>query len=124
MNKTVTAYFDDQQTAQLAVSQAKNRCNQLIQAQYYSFERTTMALSLIHIFPIAARVSLMIRRAPQTPYYNEEFRDKMLRIQDCTHCEHCKNHCPYGLDTPELLKKNLQAFLQMYDEHLQTQAHE
>lgn len=74
--------------------------------------------------PIAARVSLMIRRAPQTPYYNEEFRDKMLRIQDCTHCEHCKNHCPYGLDTPELLKKNLQAFLQMYDEHLQTQAHE
>ena len=44
MNKTVTAYFDDQQTAQLAVSQAKNRCNQLIQAQYYSFERTTMAV--------------------------------------------------------------------------------
>lgn len=54
----------------------------------------------------AARMSLMIRRAPVSVYLNEEWQTKMKKIDDCIHCNHCKNHCPYGLDTPELLKKN------------------
>ena len=56
--------------------------------------------------PNSARMSLMIRRAPTSIYLNEEWQEKMKRIDDCINCNHCKNHCPYGLDTPELLKRN------------------
>lgn len=56
--------------------------------------------------PTSARMSLMIRRAPTSVYLSKEWQEKMKRIDDCIHCNHCKNHCPYGLDTPELLKKN------------------
>jgi predicted aldo/keto reductase-like oxidoreductase len=56
--------------------------------------------------PTAARMSLMIRRAPTSVYLNENWRAEMKKIEDCISCNHCKEHCPYGLDTPELLKEN------------------
>lgn len=56
--------------------------------------------------PTSARMSLMIRRAPTSVYLSEEWKEKMKRIDDCINCNHCKNHCPYGLDTPKLLKTN------------------
>ncbi len=56
--------------------------------------------------PTSARMSLMIRRAPTSVYLNKEWQEKMKRIDDCINCNHCKNHCPYGLDTPELLIRN------------------
>ncbi|NLY18721.1 MAG: aldo/keto reductase [Clostridiaceae bacterium] len=56
--------------------------------------------------PTSARMSLMIRRAPLSVYMNEEWREKMKKIDDCIHCNHCKEHCPYGLDTPKLLAEN------------------
>lgn len=56
--------------------------------------------------PNAARMSLMIRRAPASVYLNEEWQEKMRKIENCIGCNHCKEHCPYGLDTPRLLKDN------------------
>ncbi|MBB2184424.1 aldo/keto reductase [Lachnospiraceae bacterium MD1] len=56
--------------------------------------------------PTSARMSLMIRRAPVSIYLNEDWKKKMKKIDDCILCNHCKNHCPYGLDTPKLLKEN------------------
>lgn len=56
--------------------------------------------------PTSARMSLMVRRAPLSVYVNDEWTEKMKRIEDCIECNHCKNHCPYGLDTPRLLKEN------------------
>lgn len=56
--------------------------------------------------PTSARMSLMIRRAPTSLFLNEEWKEKMKRVDDCIHCNHCKNNCPYGIDTPELLHKN------------------
>ncbi|PYG85621.1 putative aldo/keto reductase-like oxidoreductase [Ruminiclostridium sufflavum DSM 19573] len=56
--------------------------------------------------PTSARMSLMIKRAPASIYLNKEWQGKMKRIDDCINCGHCKSHCPYGLDTPELLRKN------------------
>ena len=56
--------------------------------------------------PTSARMSLMIRRAPVSVYLNSEWQEKMRRIEDCIHCDHCKSHCPYGLDTPQLLQEN------------------
>lgn len=56
--------------------------------------------------PTSARMSLMIRRAPVSVYLSAEWKEKMKKIEDCIHCDHCKNHCPYGLDTPKLLADN------------------
>lgn len=56
--------------------------------------------------PTSARMSLMLRRAPTSVYLSEQWKTKMKRIEDCIHCDHCKNHCPYGLDTPALLQEN------------------
>lgn len=56
--------------------------------------------------PTSARMSLMIRRAPTSVYLNDEWKAKMKKIDDCIHCNHCKEHCPYGLDTPKLLEEN------------------
>lgn len=56
--------------------------------------------------PTCARMSLMIRRAPVSVYLSDTWKEKMKQIENCTHCNHCKKHCPYGLDTPKLLAEN------------------
>ena len=38
----------------------------------------------------------------------------MRRINDCTDCGHCRTHCPYGLDTPALLKRMLAEYEEFY----------
>lgn len=58
----------------------------------------------------SARMSLMIRRAPSAAQLTEEWQKKMLLIEKCLQCGQCKAKCPYGLDTPTLLQKNLQDY--------------
>jgi len=58
----------------------------------------------------AARMSLMIRRAPVDAQLSEASRAMMKKIEDCTNCGRCKSKCPYGLDTPELLRKNYEDY--------------
>lgn len=57
-----------------------------------------------------ARMSLMIRRAPSDAQLTEEMQQKMLRIEQCLHCGRCRAKCPYHLDTPALLEKNLKDY--------------
>ncbi len=57
-----------------------------------------------------ARMALMLRRAPAARYLSEEWQDKMKKIEGCIGCGKCKSKCPYGLDTPELLKRNYQDY--------------
>ena len=54
-----------------------------------------------------ARMIQLIRRSPSKNWLTEESQKMMLDIEKCTGCGKCKSKCPYGLDTPELLKKNL-----------------
>lgn len=54
-----------------------------------------------------ARMSLMIRRAPVDIYMDKAHQEDMEKIEDCIECRRCASKCPYGLDTPALLKKNL-----------------
>lgn len=54
-----------------------------------------------------ARMSLMLRRAPSDAQLTLEMQEKMKKIENCLHCNKCKSKCPYGLDTPALLQKNL-----------------
>jgi predicted aldo/keto reductase-like oxidoreductase len=58
----------------------------------------------------SARMSLMIRRAPQEGFLSEEWQEKMKKIENCLHCNKCMSKCPYGLNTPELLKKNYEDY--------------
>lgn len=57
-----------------------------------------------------ARMSLLIRRAPSAAQLTPEMQAKMKKIENCLHCGHCKSKCPYGLDTPTLLAKNLKDY--------------
>ena len=43
-----------------------------------------------------------------------EWNEKMKRIDNCLHCNLCKSRCPYGLDTPNLLKRNYEDFKTFY----------
>lgn len=60
-----------------------------------------------------ARMSLMIRRAPQAAQLTEEMQAKMKLIEKCLHCGKCKSKCPYGLDTPTLLEKNYKDYCEI-----------
>ena len=66
--------------------------------------------------PNAARMSLMIRRAPVSIYMSEEWQDKMQKIESCIHCGQCAARCPYGLDTPTLLQRNWEDYQQQLGE--------
>ncbi len=57
-----------------------------------------------------ARMSLLLRRAPSAGYLTPQWQEKMQKIEECKHCDSCKKKCPYGLDTPKLLKKNYEDY--------------
>ncbi len=57
-----------------------------------------------------ARMSLLLRRAPKEGYLSEEWQEKMRKVEECLHCGKCKEKCPYGLDTPGLLRKNYEDY--------------
>lgn len=53
-----------------------------------------------------ARMSLMLRRAKSAAWLSEYWQQEMKKIEGCLHCNKCMSHCPYELNTPELLQKN------------------
>ena len=57
-----------------------------------------------------ARMSLFLRRSPVKEHLSEKGQAKMKKIEDCLNCGQCKAQCPYGLDTPELLRKNYEDY--------------
>lgn len=57
-----------------------------------------------------ARMSLLLRRSPSELQLTKEVQDKMKKIENCLHCGQCKSRCPYGLNTPALLAKNLEDY--------------
>lgn len=67
--------------------------------------------------PTAARMSLLLRRSPYRPYIQDDFAPKMERIEHCIGCNHCRSHCPYHLDTPNLLKRMLADYRQFRTDH-------
>lgn len=56
---------------------------------------------------MAARMALLLKRAPWRQFVTQEWREAMERIETCTACGNCKRRCPYGLDAPEMLRANL-----------------
>ncbi len=57
-----------------------------------------------------ARMSLLLRRSPTAGNLSPAGQARMKKIEDCLECGQCKARCPYGLDTPALLKKNYEDY--------------
>jgi len=66
---------------------------------------------------MAARMALLLRRSPYAPYLTDEWKEKMERIENCLNCGQCAAHCPYHLDTPNLLREMLADYRNFYAEH-------
>lgn len=60
------------------------------------------------------RMSLFLRRAPLSVYLTEEWAEKMKLIEDCVHCNVCRERCPYELNVPDLLKRNYDDFQEFW----------
>lgn len=60
-----------------------------------------------------ARASLLLRRAPSEKLLGTDGQAMMRKIEDCTECGQCAAQCPYHLDTPDLLKRNYQDYLEV-----------
>ncbi len=57
-----------------------------------------------------ARMSLLLRRSPMAGHLTEKSQAMMKKIEGCINCGQCKAKCPFGLDTPKLLKKNYEDY--------------
>lgn len=64
----------------------------------------------------ANRMKQLLRRSPTCNFLTEEWKEKMLRINDCSKCGLCASKCPYGLKPFETLPSHLEDFLTFYEE--------
>ncbi len=62
-----------------------------------------------------ARISQMVRRAPSEIWLNAHWQAEMAKIDDCLECGLCMSRCPYGLEIPALLRKNLEDYRAILD---------
>lgn len=56
------------------------------------------------------RMSLMLRRAPSESWLSDYWQAEMEKINNCVDCGKCMTHCPYELQIPALLRKNLEDY--------------
>ena len=64
-----------------------------------------------------ARMTLMLHRAPAKAWLTEKWQTEMKKIENCLHCNRCASKCPYGLDTPRLLKDNYDEYWKILEEN-------
>jgi len=57
-----------------------------------------------------ARISQMIRRAPSESWLSPKWQAEMAKIDSCVECGACMTRCPYELNIPVLLRKNLEDY--------------
>jgi aryl-alcohol dehydrogenase-like predicted oxidoreductase len=63
--------------------------------------------------PMAARITLLMGRSLRENFITEQWQENMHRIDNCTACGNCLAHCPYGIDTPELLRSQKKQYFEM-----------
>jgi aryl-alcohol dehydrogenase-like predicted oxidoreductase len=63
--------------------------------------------------PNAARITFLLRRTVKDGFLTPEWQNNMKLIDNCSNCGHCREHCPYNLDTPLLLKRQQAEYFEM-----------
>lgn len=66
--------------------------------------------------PMAARMELLLGRTEWQRMTDENGKNMMAKIKNCTKCGNCINHCPYHLNPPQLLQENLKYFEKFIEE--------
>ena len=61
----------------------------------------------------AARMSQLIRRSPSAQWLTPQWQSEMQKIENCVDCGLCVSRCPYGLDTPTVIRKNYEDYKQI-----------
>lgn len=56
---------------------------------------------------VVMRMYFNLRRMPPKEFLSEKWQKQMLSIEKCIDCGACKKRCPYDLDCPTVLRKNL-----------------
>ncbi|MDL2210020.1 aldo/keto reductase [Desulfovibrio sp. OttesenSCG-928-O18] len=56
--------------------------------------------------PMVARMTLLLGRSPWQRQTTPAEQEKMARAETCIDCGECASRCPYGLDTPQLVREN------------------
>lgn len=59
---------------------------------------------------VSSRLMFLIKRSRFEQYLTPEWQEKMERIEDCIACGKCAAQCPYELDPPAMLKKQLKEY--------------
>lgn len=57
-----------------------------------------------------ARMIQLIRRSPSAGHLSEASQKMMLNAENCIECGQCMKRCPYELNIPALLRKNVQDY--------------
>lgn len=60
-----------------------------------------------------ARMSLLLQCSSPELQLTKEVQTKMKRIEKCINCGRCAARCPYGLNTPKLLKENYKDYVEV-----------
>ena len=63
------------------------------------------------------RMYFNLRRMPPEQFLSEHWQKQMLMIEKCINCGACKRRCPYGLDCPAVLKRNLADYREFCKAH-------
>lgn len=67
--------------------------------------------------PTAARLSFLMGRSRFEGFLVDSWAEQMERIKECQQCGHCKERCPYKLDTPEVLKAQYAKYIEFCKAH-------
>ena len=59
---------------------------------------------------LVARMQLFLGRQPLQRLLEEGGAAKMAAAAGCIQCGECRSRCPYGLDTPELVRRNTEFY--------------
>jgi len=68
----------------------------------------------------ANRMERFLKRSAIQSFMTDEWNEKMHRIDNCINCRACAERCPYGLDVPNLLRRNLEFFVSFREDYFKT----
>lgn len=66
---------------------------------------------------VVMRMYFNLRRMPPMQFLDEKWQKQMLSIEKCIDCGACKARCPYDLDCPTVLRRNLADYREFCKQH-------